>query len=136
MRHGDLGPWNTIWRHGELVGLIDWDLAEPGTVVEDLAQAAWYGVPLRDDDHASTCGFSDGVDRRARLAALCAGHGGGSTPASVVAALDELQRREAERIAQRGARGEHPWALFYARGDVAAIARDRRWLATHAAGLI
>ena len=42
VRHGDLGPWNMVWKSSELVGLIDWDLAEPGYPIEDVAQAAWY----------------------------------------------------------------------------------------------
>jgi hypothetical protein len=29
IRHGDLAPWNTVWNETELVGLIDWDTAEP-----------------------------------------------------------------------------------------------------------
>ncbi len=37
IRHGDLGPWNMVWRDEQLAGTIDWDLAEPGTVLEDIA---------------------------------------------------------------------------------------------------
>jgi hypothetical protein len=29
VRHGDLGPWNTVWQDDSLMGLIDWDMAEP-----------------------------------------------------------------------------------------------------------
>ena len=28
--HGDFAPWNTLWTSGSLVGIIDWDMAEPG----------------------------------------------------------------------------------------------------------
>ena len=58
IRHGDLGPWNTIWANTQLVGFIDWDSIEPGTCLEDLAQLAWYCVPLRDDHHARAAGFA------------------------------------------------------------------------------
>ncbi|MET7930908.1 phosphotransferase [Streptomyces sp. NPDC005349] len=47
IRHGDLGPWNAIWDGGQLVGFIDWDFAAPGHAIDDLAQLAWYAVPLR-----------------------------------------------------------------------------------------
>ena len=40
VRHGDLGTWNMIWRAGALVGLIDWDFAEPGLAIIDASYAA------------------------------------------------------------------------------------------------
>lgn len=136
IRHGDLGPWNTIWRDGKPVGLIDWDFAEPGAMLDDLAQVAWDAIPLRDDAHARECGFAQGVDRRRRLEALCDGYGGRFTPAEVVAALLDLQRREEQRILERGGRGEAPWSLFLARGGHLAIAADRHWLAAAAEGCL
>jgi thiamine kinase-like enzyme len=51
IRHGDLGPWNTLWEGDRLTGLIDWDFAEPGLPLTDLAQLALYFVPLRGEDH-------------------------------------------------------------------------------------
>src|SRR6185436_14241707 len=45
VRHGDLGTWNMIWRDGVLVGLIDWDFAEPGLAIIDAAYAAKHIVP-------------------------------------------------------------------------------------------
>ncbi|MFC9535692.1 phosphotransferase [Streptomyces sp. NPDC056975] len=47
IRHGDLGPWNSIWNGDRLAGFIDWDFAAPGHALDDLAQLAWYAVPLR-----------------------------------------------------------------------------------------
>jgi aminoglycoside phosphotransferase (APT) family kinase protein len=44
--HGDLGPWNTVYRHGAPVGFIDWDAAQPVEPLADLAAAAWTFVPL------------------------------------------------------------------------------------------
>lgn len=46
--HGDVGPWNLIWRDGQLVGLIDWEYATIGTRREDIAYALHYLVPFRD----------------------------------------------------------------------------------------
>ena len=57
VRHGDLGTWNMIWRDGELVGLIDWDFAEPGLAIIDAAYAAKHVVPLRDDKAANDIGW-------------------------------------------------------------------------------
>ncbi len=39
--HGDPGPFNTIFRDGLPVGLIDWDSCGPGSRLEDLGYMAW-----------------------------------------------------------------------------------------------
>ena len=44
--HGDLGPWNTVYRDGIAVAFIDWDSAGPVSPLDDLADAAWTFVPL------------------------------------------------------------------------------------------
>ena len=71
VRHGDVGPWNTVWRAGHLVGLIDWDFAVPGPAIADLAQAAIGFVPLARDAVWRRAGFPHPPDRRHRLAVLC-----------------------------------------------------------------
>jgi Phosphotransferase enzyme family len=45
--HGDLGPWNTVYRDGIPVAFIDWDSAGPVDPLADLAAAAWTFVELR-----------------------------------------------------------------------------------------
>jgi len=44
--HGDLGPWNTVYRDGLPVAFIDWDAAGPRDPLADLAAAARAFVPL------------------------------------------------------------------------------------------
>ncbi|MFJ8164283.1 phosphotransferase [Streptomyces sp. NPDC096136] len=126
IRHGDLGPWNSIWNGDRLAGFIDWDFAAPGHALDDLAQLAWYAVPLRPDRQQHRAGITgDGV-LRDRLDALCTAYG--ARPAAVLDALDGLQAREAERIERLGGRGEEPWAAFLARGDAAEMKAERAWL--------
>ncbi len=50
--HGDIAPWNVIWRAGHPVGLVDWELAGPIARDVDLAYAAWTCTRLFDD---ATC---------------------------------------------------------------------------------
>ena len=57
VRHGDLGPWNSVWDGDHLVGLIDWDFAEPGDPLEDVAQLAWYAIPLTTEERLKDIGF-------------------------------------------------------------------------------
>lgn len=45
--HNDTHPANLIFRDGEAVGLIDFDLAGPGSVAFELAVAACFWVPIR-----------------------------------------------------------------------------------------
>jgi aminoglycoside phosphotransferase (APT) family kinase protein len=42
--HGDLGPWNTVYRDGIPVAFIDWDAAQP---IEPLTDRATRGPHAR-----------------------------------------------------------------------------------------
>lgn len=42
--HHELGPHNTLFQENQLVGLIDWDDAAPGTRLRDLANAVYNYV--------------------------------------------------------------------------------------------
>ena len=41
VRHGDPGPFNTIFRNGMPIAFIDWDAATPGRRIDDLGYMAW-----------------------------------------------------------------------------------------------
>ncbi|MFE6900566.1 phosphotransferase [Streptomyces sp. NPDC057717] len=126
IRHGDLGPWNSIWNGDRLAGFIDWDFAAPGHALDDLAQLAWYAVPLRPIEQQRRAPIAGGHALRSRLNALCAAYR--ARPAGVLDALDAVQTREAERIERLGGRGHEPWAMFLARGDAAEMVAERSWL--------
>jgi Ser/Thr protein kinase RdoA (MazF antagonist) len=42
--HGDYGPWNGVWRGGDVAGLIDWDHARPAAPIFDVAYALEYAA--------------------------------------------------------------------------------------------
>lgn len=44
--HHELGPHNTIFQGGHLVGFIDWDDAAPGTRLRDLANTVYHYVDV------------------------------------------------------------------------------------------
>lgn len=133
IRHGDLAPWNTVWNENELVGLIDWDTAEPAPPLWDAAQGAWYFVPLRPAVGYQGDGSVSEAQRLHRFAVWC--DEVGVTPDDLLAALRDVQRFERDRIAERGAAGIEPYATFLARGDLEAIDADRAWLRDHDARL-
>ena len=61
--HGDVGPWNLIWRDGRIAGLIDWEHAHVGTRTRDIAYALHYLAPIRDRSYWQGV---LGLDRRPR----------------------------------------------------------------------
>ena len=126
IRHGDLGPWNTIWTEAHLVGVIDLDFAEPGYAIEDVAQFAWYAVPLRGNSHWKSAGFPEEPDYRLRLQTICRQYG-----VDAEAVLDVvlcLQSRERDRVLELGGAGHHPWSEFLNRGFVEEIEGDTAWI--------
>lgn len=134
IRHGDLGPWNSIWNGDRLVGFIDWDFAAPGHALDDLAQLAWYTVPLRPLEQQRRESISGDSTLRSRLDALCAAYR--AHPAAVLDALDSLQARETARIQRLGSLGQEPWATFLTRGDAEEMKAERSWLRSNRAALL
>jgi Ser/Thr protein kinase RdoA (MazF antagonist) len=65
--HGDLGPWNTVYRNGGPVAFIDFDGAHPSQPLTDLAAAAWAFVPLAPPGQLREAGFDPVPDIAARL---------------------------------------------------------------------
>lgn len=65
--HGDLGPWNTVYRDGSPAAFIDFDSAGPVDPVDELAAAAWNFVPLAPDQRLREAGFDPLPDLPARL---------------------------------------------------------------------
>ncbi|MFI7675932.1 phosphotransferase [Actinophytocola sp. NPDC049390] len=133
IRHGDLGPWNSVWDGERLAGFIDWDFAAPGHAIDDVAQLAWYAVPLRPVDQQRRAQI-DETALTSRLTALCDAYE--AAPADVLDALDALQSREAARIERLGTRGDEPWATFLARGDVTEMEAEQAWLRTERAVIL
>ncbi|MEW2290701.1 hypothetical protein [Streptomyces sp. NPDC047841] len=104
--------------------VIDWDLAIPGEALDDLAQLAWYSVPLRLPDRQRRVGHGaagDPLARRLRL--LCEVFGENS--ADVLDALTRLQREETDRIARLGRLGADPWATFLRQNFIPDIEEER-----------
>jgi Phosphotransferase enzyme family len=73
--HGDLGPWNTVYRDGMPVAFIDWDAAGPVRPLDDLAAAAWTFVPLAPPRQLREAGFDPLPDLSARLRSFLDAYG-------------------------------------------------------------
>lgn len=95
--HGDLGPWNTVYRAGLPVAFIDWDSAGPVQPIADLAAAAWAFVPLAPPEQLAQAGFDPLPDLPARLR-LFADAYGLADRASLLAAVTRSPLASADRI--------------------------------------
>jgi hypothetical protein len=127
IRHGDLGPWNTLWQGETLTALLDWDLAEPADRITDVAQMAWYFVPLRGERGWREAGFAEPPDYVRRVQVLCDAYGAFSVP-EVLQEVDRLQRSDMEITQRLGGGGVHPWSLFWNRGGMELLASENAWL--------
>lgn len=132
--HGDLGPWNVVFREGRPVGFIDFDFAEPAHPLTEVANVALFAVPLRDDDNARACGFDAPPDRRARLEALAGAYGTDDLPA-VFDHLEAHLELDVQRTAELGPQGVHPWAYFLDIGNVEDGRERLAWVRAHRAAL-
>lgn len=95
--HGDLGPWNTVYRDGLPVAFIDWDSAEPVEPVADLAAAAWAFLPLARPGQLAQAGFDPLPDLPARLRLFVDAYGLADR-ASIIPALLRDPLTTAERV--------------------------------------
>jgi hypothetical protein len=124
--HGDLGPWNTVYRDGLPVGFIDWDSAGPASPLTDLAAAAWVFVPLAPAGQLAEAGFGGDVSIAGRLREFLDAYGL-AEPASILPELVRCQVADAERIWQLGP----PSARATGAADsLEHRARQLRWLDT------
>jgi thiamine kinase-like enzyme len=73
--HHDLAPYNVVVNDGQLTGLIDWDLAGPGTVRSELAFIAWQWIPLQHPWIARYFGWRSEPDYGRRLEILLDAYG-------------------------------------------------------------
>lgn len=88
--HHDPGAYNWVVQDGRLAGVIDWDMAGPGTGLQDLGFLTWTGVPLFRPTP------TDDVVRRLRLVARTYGD---VEPVDVLLASVERMELACERIA-------------------------------------
>jgi aminoglycoside phosphotransferase (APT) family kinase protein len=132
IRHGDLWPANVVFRSGKPVALIDWEFAQPGTPLDDLASAAKHWVPLISDERAVEEGWHLPLGRPRRLRLLCDAYG------LDLSTLPELVARVI-RNADLGYWSHKAWGEaripgfeeMWQNGSGDEILSDQRWLREH-----
>lgn len=83
--HNDIAPWNVVLRGDEVVGLIDFDDAAPGSRVDDLGYAIWTFLRLGNPD-------TPVQEQLRRIRAVCAAYGD-DEHVGLINAIESQQRR-------------------------------------------
>jgi hypothetical protein len=125
--HGDVGPWNVVWDGPTPVGLLDFDLAQPGAALDDVAYALEYLAPFRDDEHARRFQGFDAPPRRARRIAVFAQEYGLSGTQGLVDAVIRRQELTTVRVRALAAKGLEPQRSWVAEGFCAELEARVRW---------
>jgi aminoglycoside phosphotransferase (APT) family kinase protein len=138
--HGDFGPWNVVWEGLVPVGLVDFDFAQPGVALDDVAYALEYTAPFRDDVQAMRWQGFDARPDRARRIEVFAEEYGLPTVDGLVDAV--IRRQEVDRIrvqasAELGLEPQRAWVAEGFCDELAARvhwSRDNRSLFTSSEG--
>jgi hypothetical protein len=119
--HGDVGPHNTVYRHGMPVAFIDWDGIRPNQPLVEFGEAAWRFVPLGSQAYFEQSGFSSSPDLPSRLA-LFAREYGVADRAAAAWALHQAKQRSVEAARY--------WPISPAEGAAALrlVASELEWL--------
>jgi hypothetical protein len=126
--HNDVAPYNIVVRDGHVVGIIDWDLAGPGTRTWDVAFTAWTFAPIHDPALVRELGAP--LAPTVRLRMLCDHYGIDDRSGF----LDVLARRMAasiDGIETWAAGGDPAFVRMIADGHVARMRADQAVLETH-----
>jgi aminoglycoside phosphotransferase (APT) family kinase protein len=120
--HNDLAPFNAVYRNGEPIAFLDWDLAAPGPVLWDIAYAAWRFVPLYS--------HFDALDRAARLRLFCDAYGLESADrAELVPTIERRLQCAIDTVEAWGTAGKPGWSkLWQEKSHVDGTVRDLAYI--------
>jgi hypothetical protein len=124
--HGDVTPYNMVFRDGRVVAFIDWDFAVPAPRLWDLGYAAYRWVSLTPPDHPD--GRPQSIDEQwRRLGLLCDAYGDVDRYDVVDWAVRRLDHLVSLSLSQ-AADGNPAFIATVAAGHVELYAHDRDWL--------
>jgi hypothetical protein len=132
--HCDVTPQNVVFRGGEPVALIDFDLARPIRRVLDVLNTAMWWVPLQHPEDRAPA--HAGVDAPARLRLLLDAYG---LPAAdrgeLLDVADRSWRRSWLTMRYNAEHRGGGWARMWADGVGDVIERRRAWFGAERAAL-
>ena len=135
--HRDVAPWNLLQTGGTITGLVDWDLAGPGRLIEDFAYMVWHFVPLHGEPMGDDTEGPPVVDRPRRLRLLCDSYGlDNRDRQTLVAEVAAMEVRQAAQVADDALTGDPAAAGLWRGGSFTeTTGRSLIWLSEHRDGL-
>jgi len=131
--HNDVHPANVIFRGGQAVALIDFDLAGPGSPAWDLATAARHWAPLYDERDVADSRQGQALRRfRLLLDAYRLPAAGRREVAEAILANHDWSSAIITDAAQAG----HPGFIDYWRRVAGPMTRARHWCEIHQPDLL
>jgi Phosphotransferase enzyme family len=118
--HNDLAPYNVVLDGGRLNGIIDWDLAGPGTARSDLAFVAWQWVPLHGPMVARLVGWQEPPERARRLRLLLDAYGLEDRSGFIDDVVDRISYNR-RIMTTRAAEGNQAYQSLIEQGHVAGM---------------
>jgi len=132
--HHDLAPYNAVIDHGRLVGIIDWDLAGPGTPRADLAFVAWQWVPLHGPFVTRLMGWDRPPDHARRLGLLLDAYGL-EDRSGFLADVAARVRYNREVMVRRAEEGNEGYRALVEQGHLAGMDEALGFLSEHGRAL-
>jgi aminoglycoside phosphotransferase (APT) family kinase protein len=134
--HNDVCPENVVYRDGQAIALLDFDLAAPGRPLWDLAQMARMWSPLRPPQLVVQ-GMEE-LDPFHRLGVLARAYGLGTAEhAEFVETVIESRRRADEFLRRRLAAHEPAFLRAWAPlGGERGLDSIQAWLAEHKGAML
>lgn len=107
--HNDAAPYNCVWDDGRVVGFVDWDMAGPRSVEDDVAWVAFSWVPLHARHVVEAEGFREFDRRRERLATFLEAYGWSGSVEEALDRVARVVRRQVELMSARAAAGDQTY---------------------------
>jgi hypothetical protein len=132
--HHDLAPYNVVVEGGRLEGIIDWDLAGPGTARSELAFVAWQWVPLQDPAIARLFGWRARPDLARRLRLVLDSYGLTDRAGFVADVIDRV-RLNRDVMVRKASEGDPAYVRLAEEGHVAGMNMAIAFLSAEGPGL-
>jgi hypothetical protein len=132
--HNDIAPYNVVLAGRRLVGIIDWDLAGPGSARSDLAFVAWQWVPLHGPYVTRFLGWEAPPNRARRLRLLLDAYGLEDRAGFIDDVVDRIGDNRAT-MARRAAEGNRAYQSLVEQGHLGGMDEAAGFLSEEGARL-
>ena len=129
--HLDICPENVVFRRGQAIALIDFDLARPANRLREVCNMLQWWAPLMPQEDRYECVRE--IDVFARAALMVQVYGLGSDDrVQIVQALQNSSQRAWYAMRRRAEQRGGPWGRLWDQGMGERIVRRQQWLAENA----